>query len=386
MLVVFALIAAWGAALFLDLPRRDLLGLLAGIWGGTFAIVVLLPDAAIARGLGWTWQNMLLVSIAAVLIGFYAWIIRGFRARSGVARLRHEADAARLQGQVLQARIDADHADAQLETALQTAPETPFPAQLSDDELDRYLRHIVLREIGGTGQKSLHQARVLIVGAGGLGAPLCLYLAGAGVGRITLADDDRVSLSNLHRQVIFTTADVAADGGQGASKTAAAAKAMQALNPYCRVTPLSCRITADDADFVRDFDLVIDGTDNYASRAGVNRACVAAGVPLLAGSIAQWDGQVTIYDPARGAPCLACLFPNPPAPGMAPSCAEGGVAGPLPGVIGTIMAMEAVKFLTGAGEPLIGRMLIWDGLGAETRNIRLHRDPSCKICGTGRVE
>lgn len=264
-----------------------------------------------------------------------------------------------------------------------TPKPAPGPAArgLSDAELDRYARHLVLREIGGPGQMRLRDARVLIVGAGGLGAPACLYLAAAGVGRITVADDDTVSLSNLQRQVIFRADQ------QGRPKALAAAEAMAALNPQIAVSPLARRITQADTDLIAGHDLVLDGTDGFAARQAINRACVAAGVPLIAGAIAQWEGQVTLYDPARGGPCLACLFPSAPAPGLAPPCAEAGVIGPLPGVVGSLMALEAIKHLAGVSEPgtgqgLRGRMLIFDGLFGESRMIGTARRGDCPVCGT----
>lgn len=264
------------------------------------------------------------------------------------------------------------------------APAIPAPADpatpLSDDELDRYARHIVLRELGGQGQRRLRGARVLVVGAGALGAPVLLYLTAAGVGRITVADDDTVDLSNLQRQVIFTTDDI------GVPKAEAAAEALARLNPHVGVTPLLRRISAEDAALVADHDLVIDGTDSFASRQEINAACVAAGVPLLAGAIAQWEGQVTLYDPARGGPCLACLFPEPPAPGLALSCAEAGVVGALPGVIGSMLALEAIKLIAripenGAGAGLRGQMVILDGLWGDTRRIAVTARPGCAVCG-----
>ncbi len=253
---------------------------------------------------------------------------------------------------------------------------TPAPAPVADAELDRYARHLVLREIGGPGQMRLRNVRVLVIGAGGLGAPVCLYLAAAGVGRITVADDDTVSLSNLQRQVIFRSDQ------QGRIKAEAAAEAMRALNPLIEVTALARRVTEADADLIAQHDLVLDGTDSFAGRQGINRACVAAQVPLIAGSIAQWEGQVTLYDPARGGPCLSCLFPTAPAPGLAPPCAEAGVVGPLPGVVGSLMALEAIKHLTGAGQGLRGRMMIFDGLYGESRMIGTVRRADCPVCGS----
>ncbi|HRO15064.1 MAG TPA: HesA/MoeB/ThiF family protein [Paracoccus sp. (in: a-proteobacteria)] len=248
--------------------------------------------------------------------------------------------------------------------------------------MTRHARQMILPEVGTSGQARLAGAHVLVVGAGGLGAPVCLYLAAAGVGRITLADDDAVSLSNLQRQVIFAIRDV------DRPKAAASADAMERLNPHVAVTPLLRRIGADDAALVGQHDLVIEGTDSFASRAAVNAACVAAGVPLIAGAIAQWEGQVTVYDPARGAPCLACLFPEPPAPGLAPGCAEAGVVGALPGVIGSLMALEAIKLIaripeSGAGQGLRGRMILFDGLWGETRTLAVSPRPGCAICGGG---
>lgn len=400
MLVASLMILVTAGGLMLELPRRRLLGLLAGIWLGAFALTLVLPDALALRVLGWDWRSMLIGTAAGGLVWGYRRVLLAARRRSGVETLRHEAETARAQGAALQAGIAADRARARADAATAKWPGAAAPAvpaavpagahpaaaaadaaarlsgTLTDAELDRYARHIVLREIGGTGQRALRQARVLIVGAGGLGAPVCLYLAGAGVGRITLADDDRVSLSNLHRQVIFTTADAAA----GLPKPEVAARVMAALNPHVAVTPLLRRITDADAELVAAHDLVIDGTDSFAVRAGVNRVCVAAGVPLLAGAIGQWDGQVTLYDPARGAPCMACVFPRAPAPDTAPDCATGGVAGPLPGLIGGLMALEAVKTLTGAGRDLRGRMLLWDGLDASPRSITIRRDPACPVC------
>jgi len=246
----------------------------------------------------------------------------------------------------------------------------------SDVELERYARHIVMREIGGPGQRRLKEARVLVIGAGGLGSPALLYLAGAGVGTIGVIDDDTVSLSNLQRQVIHT------DARSDMPKVFSAEMAMKALNPHVTVRPYNRRLSAEIAEeLFADYDLILDGNDNFETRALVNRAAVATGKPLISGAISQWEGQISLFDPVRGAPCYACVFPQAPAEGLAPSCAEAGVAGPLPGVIGTMMALEAMKELTGAGEGLAGRMLLYDALSAETRTLKLRRRADCAVCG-----
>lgn len=259
------------------------------------------------------------------------------------------------------------------------APEpvaVPPSGTFREAELDRYARHIILREIGGPGQKRLKAARVLVVGAGGLGSPVLLYLAAAGVGVIGVIDDDVVEGSNLQRQVIHT------DGRIGMPKVFSAEVAMRALNPFIEVRPYHRRLTEEIAvDLVRDYDLVLDGTDDFDTRYLVNRACVAAGVPLISGAITQWEGQVSLFDPAKGGPCYACVFPVKPAPGLVPTCAEAGVAAPLPGVIGAVMAMEAVKWITGAGEGLAGRLMIHDALHMETRVIGVKQRADCEVCG-----
>jgi molybdopterin/thiamine biosynthesis adenylyltransferase len=257
---------------------------------------------------------------------------------------------------------------------------SPVPVEASGTfrpaELDRYARHIILREIGGPGQKRLKAAKVLVVGAGGLGSPVLLYLAAAGVGSIGVIDDDVVEGSNLQRQVIH------ADQRIGMPKVFSAEVAMRALNPFIEVRPYHRRLTEEIAvDLVGEYDLVLDGTDDFDTRYLVNRACVAAGVPLISGAITQWEGQVSLFDPAKGSPCYACVFPVKPAPGLVPTCAEAGVAAPLPGVIGSMMAMEAVKWVTGAGETLAGRLMIHDALYMETRVIGVKKRADCEVCG-----
>ena len=330
----------------------------AAIWGLVTLAVALAPDSSFAALIGWSDRGLILGLMC--IVGVYG-------ASRILEQLRRHAMALPENAPGLVALPQGTDA------AAAARPDAP-PV---DAELTRYARHIVLRELGGPGQAALRRARVLVVGAGGLGAPVCQYLAAAGVGRITIADDDRVSLSNLQRQVIFTSLD------DGQPKAQAARTAMLALNPHIKVVALERRITDADAALIGEHDLVIDGTDTFAARQAINAACVAAGVPLIAGAIAQWEGQVTIWDPRRGAPCMACIFPDAPAPGLAPACAEAGVVGPLPGVIGSMMALEAIKIIAGAGEPLRGRMLIFDGLYGENRVMKISRRADCPTCSSG---
>ncbi|MEM9229345.1 MAG: HesA/MoeB/ThiF family protein [Pseudomonadota bacterium] len=247
----------------------------------------------------------------------------------------------------------------------------------SPDELERYARHIVLREIGGPGQQKLKRSHVTVIGAGGLGSPALLYLAAAGVGALRIIDDDDVSLSNLQRQVLHDTAQV------GQPKTESAARALQRVNPHVQVETHAQRITSGNAGaLLADTDLVLDGTDTYATRALVNATCVELKRPLLSGAISQWEGQLTLFYPAAGTACFTCLFPQEPADGQAPDCAEAGVMGALAGTLGAMMAGEAIKWITGAGQPLTGTMLIHDALWGETRRIRINRNPNCEVCGT----
>ncbi|RUS59887.1 HesA/MoeB/ThiF family protein [Pseudorhodobacter sp. E13] len=257
------------------------------------------------------------------------------------------------------------------------APVAPAPVAgaFAPVELERYARHIMLREIGGPGQKRLKQARVLVVGAGGLGSPALLYLAASGVGVIGVVDPDVVENSNLQRQIIHT------DDRIGLAKAQSAVVAMQALNPFIEARAYSRRLDAETGALIADYDLILDGTDNFDTRYLVNRLAVAAGKPLISAAITQWEGQISLYDPAHGGPCFECVFPTRPAPGMVPSCAEAGVAAPLPGIIGAMMAMEAVKHLTGAGQDLRGRLMIHDALYAETRVIAVAPRGDCPVCG-----
>lgn len=259
-----------------------------------------------------------------------------------------------------------------------TAPEVSGQASgtFGETELERYARHIVLRELGGPGQKKLKQAKVLIIGAGGLGSPVMLYLAAAGVGQIGVIDDDVVDNSNMQRQVIHR------DEMIGEPKVHSAEAAMLAVNPYVVVKPYKRRLESDIAEALfAEYDVIIDGTDNFDTRYLSNRLAARLGKPLVSGALAQWEGQLSVFDPARGGPCYECVFPEAPAPGLAPSCAEAGVVGPLPGVIGSMMALEAVKLITGAGQVTRGDMLIYDGLYGESRKIGLQRRGDCPVCG-----
>ena len=251
----------------------------------------------------------------------------------------------------------------------------------TETELNRYARHIVLREIGGAGQKALKEARILVVGAGGLGSPALLYLAAAGVGTLGVIDDDEVDGSNLQRQVLHTDARI------GMPKVFSAQMALEAQNPFVTVRPYHRRLENDIArELVGEYDLVLDGTDNFDTRYLVNAACVQSGVPLISGALTQWEGQISVFDPAKGSPCYRCIFPNAPAADLAPACAEAGVVGPLPGVIGTMMALEAIKLITGAGSVLRSQMLVFDGLWGETRKVGLHPRGDCTDCAAIRSE
>jgi molybdopterin/thiamine biosynthesis adenylyltransferase len=243
----------------------------------------------------------------------------------------------------------------------------------SDEEIERYARHLVLREIGGPGQQALKAARVLLVGAGGLGAPAALYLAAAGVGRIGLVDPDTVSLSNLQRQVLYGVDDL------GALKVGTTVRRLWEINPHVIVEPIAQRLDHGNARaLVAAHDLVLDGTDDFATRFAVNAACVAEGKTLVSGAIGRWTGQVGVF---AGRPCYRCLVPE--IPPDAETCAAVGVVGALAGVIGSMMALEAVKVITHAGEPLAGRLMIYDALAAEVRTVRIGPDTHCPVCGGG---
>jgi adenylyltransferase/sulfurtransferase len=251
--------------------------------------------------------------------------------------------------------------------------------KLSKEEIQRYSRHLIMPEVGMEGQLKLKRARVLTIGTGGLGAPLGLYLAAAGVGHLGLVDFDVVDSSNLQRQVTFTTADV------GKPKSEAAKARLSALNPAIEIVSYETRLTSDNAlELFRDYDIIVDGTDNFPTRFLVNDACVLLGKPNVYGSIFRFEGQATVFG-YPGGPCYRCLYPEPPPPGLVPSCAEGGVLGVLPGIVGSIQAMETIKLILGAGEPLVGRLLLFDALAMRFRELKLKRNPDCPMCGDHRT-
>lgn len=251
-----------------------------------------------------------------------------------------------------------------------------LPASLSAEERARYSRHLLVPEVGEAGQLKLLSSRVLIVGAGGLGSPAAFYLAAAGVGTIGLIDDDVVDRSNLQRQILHT------DDRVGQPKVNSAKKTLLALNPGIRVETHAERLRRDNVeDLFRRYDVIVDGSDNFATRYLVNDACVKLGLPNVHGSIFRFEGQVSVFWPARSGPCYRCLFPEPPPAGVAPSCAEAGVLGVLPGVIGTLEAIEAIKLLLGIGTPLMGRLLVYDALEQRFVDLELRREPNCPVCG-----
>lgn len=240
----------------------------------------------------------------------------------------------------------------------------------SDDEIERYARHLVLAEVGGPGQQRLKSARVGLIGLGGVGAPAALYLAAAGIGTLRLIDDDTVALSNLQRQIAFDVADI------GRPKVDAGAETLTALNRHVRVEPFAGRLTvATAARLVEGCDVVVDGTDDFETRFAVNAACVAARIPLVSGALGRWNGQVGVF---TGRPCYRCLVPG--APPEAETCARVGVIGALAGVVGSMVALEAIKLIAGAGQPLAGRLLIYDGLAGTARTVTVAADPDCPVC------
>jgi len=250
------------------------------------------------------------------------------------------------------------------------------PITLSNEEVLRYSRHLIMPEVGMEGQLKLKAAKVLCIGAGGLGSPLALYLGAAGVGTLGVVDFDVVDFTNLQRQIIHSTSDV------GRKKLESAAEKIKAINPFVTIRPFDTKLTSENAlRLFRDFDIIVDGTDNFPTRYLVNDACVLTGKPNVYGSIFRFEGQVSVFATKEG-PCYRCLYPEPPPPGLVPSCAEGGVLGILPGLVGVMQATEAIKLILGKGEPLIGRLLLVDALGMRFRELKLRKNPDCPVCGT----
>jgi adenylyltransferase/sulfurtransferase len=255
------------------------------------------------------------------------------------------------------------------------APAVETLPELTPQEIRQYSRHLIMPEVGTAGQRRLKAAKVLMIGAGGLGSPLGLYLAAAGVGTLGLVDFDVVDESNLHRQVIYGRRDV------GRPKIQAALERLHDINSHIKLVPHETRLDSSNAlDLFKDYDLVVDGTDNFPTRYLVNDACVLLGKPNVYGSIFRFEGQVSVFWGAQG-PCYRCLFPEPPPPGLVPSCAEGGVLGVLPGIIGSLQANEVIKLIVGAGDPLIGRLVLFDALKMKFRELKLRKDPNCPVCG-----
>jgi adenylyltransferase/sulfurtransferase len=256
-----------------------------------------------------------------------------------------------------------------------TVLQNPPSASLSNEEILRYSRHLIMPEVGMTGQQKLKAARVLCIGAGGLGSPLALYLAAAGVGTLGLVDFDVVDYTNLQRQVLHTTRDV------GRSKLQSATEKLTAINPLIQLRSFETRLNSANAlEIFRDFDMVADGTDNFATRYLVNDACVLSGKPNVYASIFRFEGQASVFAAEEG-PCYRCLYPEPPPPGLVPSCAEGGVLGILPGLLGIIQATEVIKLILGTGDSLVGRLLLVDAMAMRFRELRLRKDPDCPVCG-----
>ena len=331
----------WILGWALGTPKLLRWGAIAVLWAGVVLVHLTLPDgAALRASIGGDARTWGAVGVVAALVLAY---------RAGLAALRRRA-----------------------------APKPPAPhsGPFAGGELARYSRHILLREIGGAGQARLKAARVLVIGAGGLGSPALMYLAAAGVGTIGVIDDDVVAESNLSRQIIHR------DDALGLPKVQSAKDTLTALNPYVTVLPYQRRMDGDTQSLIGEYDLILDGSDNMATHYLVNAACVAAGKPLISAALTQWEGQISLYHPPQS-PCYACVFPHAPEAGLAPACAEAGVLSPLPGVIGAMMAVEAVKHITGAGEALAGRLLIYDALDAEVRSFKLGRNTGCAVCGTG---
>ena len=347
MAIVFLIAGAlWGIGLFLGVPRKSRMSALGTLYIAVMAVQILLPKGHMLReATGETPALWFILGLAALLVAVY---------RRGLRWLHDRAEDQR------------------------AAAPVPVQETFSETELDRYARHIVLRELGGTGQRKIKQARVLVIGAGGLGSPALQYLSAAGVGTIGVIDDDRIENANLQRQVIHLDKNI------GMAKVFSAEAAMIAQNPYVTVRPYNRRLTEEIAEeLFADYDVVLDGSDNFDTRYMVNRVAVKLQKPLVSGALSQWEGQLSVFDPAVGTPCYQCIFAVAPAEGLAPSCGMAGVLGPLPGVVGAMMAVETIKLIALAGTPLHSEMLIYDALYGESRKFALKRRADCPVCGHG---
>lgn len=344
MILVGAMVLAlWGIGMLMGAPKKARWVMISILMVGVILVqITFIEGHPLREATGGDVRLWALLIGFAVIIAAYRWLLTK-----------------------LKAKAKAEESTAPLQTGT-----------FSETEINRYARHMIMREIGGLGQKKLKEAKVLVIGAGGLGSPALLYLAAAGVGTIGIVDDDEVEGSNLQRQVIH------ADSRIGMPKVFSAETAMKDINPFITVKPYQRRLTEKDAEaLIGEYDIVLDGTDNFATRYLVNRTCAKLGKPLVAAAMTQWEGQISLYDPANGAPCYECVFPEAPADGLVPTCAQAGVLGPLPGVIGSLMATEAVKAIVGAGEGLRGRLFIYDALYAEPRVLRTKRREDCPACG-----
>ncbi|MEP1522936.1 molybdopterin-synthase adenylyltransferase MoeB [Ascidiaceihabitans sp.] len=347
MVLVFGLAALlWGMGRIMGVPNTARWAMIGLLYIAVLSLHVVLDDGHPLRmATGESGAFWLILGGAGLLVYAYRWVLKTLRGQAQLKEGQHTP--------------------------------TPKPGTFTETELNRYARHIVLRELGGPGQKALKQAKVLVVGAGGLGAPVLQYLAAAGVGTIGVIDDDVVDNANLQRQVIHRDEDI------GKPKVFSAEAAMIAQNPYVVVKPYNRRLSQDVApELIAEYDLVIDGCDNFATRYLVNAVCVAAKVPLVSGALTQWEGQISVFDPANGAPCYQCIFPQAPSADLAPNCSVAGVVGPLPGVVGSMMAIEAVKLIAGTGAVLRGELLIYDALYGESRKIGVKPRSDCPVCGS----
>ncbi|MFQ6547419.1 HesA/MoeB/ThiF family protein [Aestuariibius sp. 2305UL40-4] len=350
MIVVFLMAAViWGIGAAMGTPKQARWTMLGLLIVAVLAIQIALPEGhPLRQATGSSPALWLLLLAFGGLVYLYRQLLGNLRARAN-----------------------------QTETLPDPRAPAPIPqGPLTEIELNRYARHIALREIGGPGQVAIKRASVLVIGAGGLGSPALQYLASAGIGTIGVIDGDIVESSNLQRQTIHRDAAI------GKAKVFSAADTLTAQNPFITVKPYNRAFTEEIADdLVAEYDLILEGTDDFATREVANAAAVVAGKPLISAALTQWEGQISVYDPANGAPCYTCLFPDRPDPTLVPTCAEAGVLGPLPGVLGAMMAVEAVKLLTDAGQTLRGEMLIYDALWGETRRIKVKRRPDCPVCG-----